>query len=183
MRNMAIQIIDKQKHIFRIDNNEYQFVKCGANVIVRDVIVSKTPEMDKSEIYIGIDTGTNTGVAVYVRREKRLAWVETMPIHKAMDFIRGLNSEFDKIFVRFEDARKRKWFGNAGRSQLQGAGSIKRDCSIWEAFLKDERIPFEAVAPKNNKTKMKEAEFKRLTGWTKRTSSHARDAAWLVYGF
>ena len=37
-----------------------------------------------------------------------------------------------EIKLRIEDARLRKWYGNAGREELQGAGSVNRDASIWE---------------------------------------------------
>lgn len=136
------------------------------------------------EIVIGIDSGVNTGLAVWDAAEKALIDVKTVKIHKAMEIVlttHELNP--DKVFVRVEDARKRKWFGKAGREQLQGAGSIKRDAAIWEDFLTDHKIPFEMVAPKNNKTKVNADHFKRLTGWKERTNEHARDAAFLCFGF
>lgn len=86
------------------------------------------------------------------------------------------------IFVRFEDARKRKWFGAKGVEALQGAGSVKRDATVWQDFLQDLCIPYEAVAPKNNKTKITADYFRKVTGWEGRTSEHARDAAMLVFG-
>ena len=43
-------------------------------------------------------------------------------------------------------------------------------------------IDFEAVPPKNNKTKMTAEAFERMTGWKGRTNEHGRDAAMLVYG-
>lgn len=88
-----------------------------------------------------------------------------------------------KILVRFEDARLRTWFGKEkGPAQLQGAGSIKRDCQRWEEFLTYHAIPFEEIAPKNNRTKISAEEFKRLTGWQEKTNEHGRDAAMLVFG-
>jgi hypothetical protein len=94
----------------------------------------------------------------------------------------GTSTFKEKIFVRFEDARLRKWFGNAGREKLQGAGSIKRDCVIWNDFLTRKQIPFEAVAPKNNKTKLSSKAFKEITKYEGKTSEHSRDAAMLVFG-
>ena len=85
------------------------------------------------------------------------------------------------MFVRIEDARQRRWLGNKGREALQGAGSIKRDATIWEDFLTDKKIPFEMVAPSRNSTKLSAEVFKRLTGWQGRTSEHSRDAAMLVF--
>jgi hypothetical protein len=71
---------------------------------------------------------------------------------------------------------------NHGREALQGAGSVKRDCNIWEEFLTEKRIPFEAVAPKHNVTKLRADAFRNITRWEGRTNEHERDAAMLVYG-
>lgn len=135
-------------------------------------------------IYIGIDPGTHTGIAVWSHEQRKFVSVETKTICEAMEDILSLGDQYgiDNILVKFEDARLRKWFGTAGREQLQGAGSIKRDCQIWQEFLSSKSIPFAAVAPKANRTKMRAEAFKKYTGWTSRTSEHARDAAMLVFG-
>lgn len=132
---------------------------------------------------IGIDTGTHTGVAIYETFSKRIERLETLPIHKAMALVlaTALDNPND-THVYFEDARLRKWFGRSGREQLQGAGSVKRDCAIWEDYLTDYKIPFTTIAPKNNATKLSADYFAKVTGWTARSSEHARDAAMLVFG-
>ncbi len=137
-----------------------------------------------TDIYIGIDPGTHTGIAVWSHKEQRFFMLGTKTMYEATEDIINLVNKHgrDNIFVRFEDARKRNWFGKAGREQLQGAGSIKRDCSLWEEFLTAKNIPFATVAPKANSTKMKPEAFAKYTGWTKRTSEHVRDAAMLVFG-
>ena len=134
-----------------------------------------------TEIAIGIDPGTNTGFAVWNITEQRFDEIKCLKIHKAIEEI-AFMADLCKLHVTFEDARKRKWFGNAGREQLQGAGSIKRDCSIWEDFLTDAKIPFMMVAPMNIKTKLKADAFKRITGWQGQTNEHSRDAAMMVFG-
>ena len=136
-------------------------------------------------IYIGIDPGVSTGYAVYDSHLRKLLEMQTWKIHEAMDAVRrhvtGI-AGYIPIKVRFEDARQRTWFGQAGREQLQGAGSIKRDCLIWEDFLDDLRVDFLAVKPQKGMTKWSPTQLTRLTGWTGRTSEHARDAALLVWG-
>lgn len=129
---------------------------------------------------IGLDTGTHTGFAVWDKDKKVLTELSTLKIHRAMERVREL-SVSDEIVVYFEDARLRTWFGNAGREALQGAGSVKRDCSIWEDFLTDLGVEFHPVAPKNNATKLNTTFFEKITGWKGRTSEHARDAAMLVF--
>ncbi len=95
---------------------------------------------------IGIDPGVITGVGIWGVNEKELIQVKSMMLHQA---IVKVKSWAQMSFIRIEDARLRKWFGEAGKEQLQGAGSIKRDCKIWEDFLTDNNIPFELVPPKS----------------------------------
>jgi len=131
--------------------------------------------------FIGIDVGTHTGVAVWDKYEKRFVEVVTTTILKAMEIVKKYEKS-DIVQVRLEDARKRKWFGDSGRERLQGAGSVKRDCVIWEEFLNDRKIPYMLIAPKNNSTKLSAESFKKITGYSGRTNEHTRDAAMLVFG-
>ncbi len=144
-------------------------------------------------IYIGIDTGTNTGIAIWDNRKQSLLYLKSVMIHQAMDEVKRwketalMNGE--RLIVRVEDPRQRTWFGTEKisreeeRKRLQGVGSVKRDASIWEDYLSDLGVEFEMVAPKNNMTKMKHAYFKSISGWKGRTNDHMRDAAMLVMGF
>ena len=133
------------------------------------------------ELFVGLDAGTHTGVAVWDKTNERLITVETMTITQAMLYVRGL-AEANEVVVVLEDARKRTWFGHSGREKLQGAGSVKRDCSIWETFCEEQGIEICKVAPKNNHTKLTSEQFRRRTGWEGRSSEHSRDAAMLVFG-
>lgn len=135
--------------------------------------------------WIGIDPGTHTGFAVWDGR--RFVEVAALPLHAALQRVHEyLGYEAAAVCVVFEDARLRKWYGTTtarqDRSRLQGAGSVKRDSAVWEEALRDWRIPFKAVAPKDNATKMDADTFRRITGWTGRTNEHGRDAAMLVFG-
>lgn len=133
---------------------------------------------------IGIDTGKHTGFAVWDTEKRQLDFVDTIPIHEAL--LRIWSQRHANVEVYFEDARQRKWYGTRtakeDRNKLQGAGSVKRDSTIWEDALNDWGIPFHAVAPKHNTTKMTAEFFRALTGWKGRTSEHSRDAAMLVFG-
>lgn len=136
----------------------------------------------KYNVYIGIDPGVTTGIGIWYPADKEFKVVDSDRFAVVLRLVLAFDKKRD-FFVRIEDARLRKWFGNAGAEQLQGAGSIKRDCGLWQEFLELENIPHEFVAPKNNKTKYTAQAFKRLTGWPERTNEHARDAAMLVFGF
>ena len=141
--------------------------------------------MKRYKVYAGIDPGTNTGLALWHSDKLVFLTCTTVPIHRALEMV-GKWAELYKdegLFVIFEDARQRKWYGKGDtRAKLQGAGSVKRDCSIWEEFVTAKGIPFRAVPPVKGCTKMDAERFKRLTGWEWRTSNHARDAAMLVFG-
>lgn len=139
----------------------------------------------QAKLVIGIDCGVQTGFAVWNRELKILTYIVTIKIHEAMQKIGGYHSANPgNVFVRVEDARKRKWFDKKkiGPEQLQGAGSIKRDSVIWEDYLTDLGVEFEMVAPKDNATKLDAKRFKMATGWDYGvTSVHGRDAAMLVF--
>lgn len=143
-------------------------------------------------IYIGIDTGVNTGIAIWDTHKQSFELVTSMPIHRAMDEVKKWKEvaaeKKTDIKVRVEDPRVRKWYGNyidreEERRKLQGVGSVKRDAGIWEAFLDDLDVYYEMVPPKNIKTKLSSSQFFNLTGWKKRTNEHSRDAAMLVFGY
>lgn len=140
-------------------------------------------------IHIGIDPGVSTGYAAWDATERKLASVRTLKIHEAMESVMQLRAAGLLHSVTFEDARLRTWFGKMDREQAkygaavrEGAGSVKRDCSIWADFLGAHGIPYRAIKPQVGATKWKADHFARVTGWTGRTSEHARDAALLVFG-
>lgn len=135
-----------------------------------------------SKYDIGIDPGKHTGLTVYDPSNKNIISIDTMLIHSAIEFVYRLHNENMVRMVYLEDARKRGHGGPKGDPKRQGAGSIKRDCTIWEDFLKDNDIKFTLVAPQSNTTKLDAKRFMSLTGWQQRTNEHGRDSAMLVWG-
>lgn len=133
--------------------------------------------------FIGIDTGVQTGLCIWDRRNKKILKLETTMIHRAMDSVISLQkTSFGKVMVRVEDARMATFKRDDDKHKTKGAGSVMRDAKVWEDFLTDMEIPFELVRPNNKMTKMNAETFRQRTGWKEKTSSHARDACWLVYG-
>lgn len=134
--------------------------------------------------YIGIDTGVHTGFAVWHPDSKYLAEVTTLTITQAMERVKMIADIRGKESLRIliEDARQRKWFGNAGREKLQGAGSVKRDAGIWQGWCEEQGLEYRMIAPKANRTKLTAAQFRTITGWQGKTSEHGRDAAMMIYG-
>lgn len=137
----------------------------------------------KYDYIIGVDPGTRTGLAIWLPDVQRFKSVETTYIFDALSKVDELFRVNPNILIRIENPNLRKWYGNSGREVLQGAGSVKRDFKIWCEFMESLGIPYEGVAPKNLKTKVKAEYFKKLTGWEGRTSSHARDAAMMVFKY
>lgn len=135
------------------------------------------------KIDIGIDPGTHTGMAVV--EDGILTMVKTLGITQAMKWIRIMReNRYDHITLHIENPNLRKFFGKTGREKLQGAGSIKRDYSIWEEFAKEEGITLVPVPPASIGSQFdNEAVFKAATGWTARTSKHGRDAVKIVIKF
>lgn len=140
-------------------------------------------------IHIGIDPGAHTGFAVWSSTTREFVEIETLRIDAAI--LRVLHYKelvgVSKISVVFEDARQRKFFEKERnlseyRGKLMGAGAVKRDCKIWEDFLKAHGIKFWAKPPQKGATKWEQDQFKAVIGWKGRTSEHARDAALLVWG-
>jgi len=133
-------------------------------------------------IIVGIDPGVNTGYAELSTAFGKLVAVESLLIHQAMDRVRRLHLELGLRMVVYEDARLRRWYGAKGAEALQGAGSIKRDSTIWADFLTDLGCPTLAIKPQAGATKWDAATFARITGWTHRTNEHGRDAGCLIWG-
>lgn len=135
-------------------------------------------------IWIGVDPGVNTGLAVWDGH--RFTEVVTASIVGAMEIVRQY-ADAQPVTLVVEDARKRKYLprerSNAEyRGKLMGAGSVKRDCAIWEEFAAYYGIPIEMPAPRPGLTKWDAAYWEKVTGYKGRASEHARDAALLVFG-
>src|SRR5690606_10499143 len=131
---------------------------------------------------IGIDTGVNTGIAVW--RDGELQCVESMTITKAM---RKILTRYPHKYTRLYIEDARKWIGFNGKTKatdarVQGARSVKRDGKIWEDWCKEHDYEVVFVKPMGKGLKKSAEEFKRITKWEGKTNEHSRDAAMIVYG-
>ena len=153
-----------------------------------------------SVLIAGIDPGVNTRVAIWDRRKRMFVVVHT---YDKSDYgIIAALGELSKWVasgrleeIHVEDARLRTWFEEPKNSKerikkLQGAGSVKRDCAIWQQFCAYKNIVYKAVHPKevyarfplpSGMNKWNAEYFMKMTGWPGRTSVHSRDAAALVW--
>lgn len=136
-------------------------------------------------ILAGIDPGVTTGCATWDTQARALRAVDSRTILQAIEWIRLIMVIPEvQILVVWEDCRKHRVFGAGQRNSgaLQGVGSVKRDCGIWEEFLTDNRIPNISRRPRSTRTKLKADQFKAATGWEGKSNNHGRDAAMLVAG-
>ncbi len=131
------------------------------------------------DLFIGIDAGVNTGMALWDATNKEFASISSTMIHRAMDTVLTLHEQGKIAGVIVEDARFVRFKTNPLKAQ--GAGSIKRDAKVWEDFLKDHGIPHKMIRPNKSTTKFKAEKFLRWTRCTLKTNEHGRDAAMLVF--
>jgi len=96
---------------------------------------AKTPIKKLYPVMIGIDPGTHTGLAI--KYDGNIQVIKTMSIIEAIETVNEWCQYHGKhnVLIRIEDARQRQFFGNSGPEKWKGAGSIRRDCAIWEVFL------------------------------------------------
>ncbi len=139
-------------------------------------------------LYIGIDPGTTTGLALWPKKDFGSLKLMSGPLIEIYQkilrhpFWVGHVHESKEILIRIEDARLRKWYGKQSSAKLQGAGSIKRDCAIWEEICNHHGWNYEMVHPIKGGTKWPAKIFNNITGYRGRSNEHERDAAMLVYG-
>jgi hypothetical protein len=135
------------------------------------------------KIYVGIDPGVHTGLAIWNKGEKKLE-LKTVKLHQAFDLVRQHKASIHTLVI--ENPNLWNYFTDhkTARARLQGAGSVKRDFKAWQDFLADEQIPFCAVRPdkKRNALATNKDHFTRITGYTGKSSEHARVAAMLIVG-
>lgn len=138
----------------------------------------------RQTIYIGIDPGTTTGVAVIVNGQYED--IVQCNIIKAMEKVKYWcqSPESYDICIHIENPSYRKYFGQTSRERLQGAGSIKRDYKIWSEFAEHHKLRLFPVSPASiGSTFDNEAVFKAATGYKKKCGIHARDAAKIIFKF
>lgn len=143
--------------------------------------------MKNYKIKIGIDPGTNTGFAAWSVDEKEFILLKTLDIYSALKETDKIIEMFgkDSILIRCENPNTWKPFKNVTIEQSnmykQGAGSVKRDFAIWKDYAELKGVDFQGTKLQGNIKKATSAFFKQCTGYSKQTSQHSRDAAFLVF--
>jgi len=141
-----------------------------------------------SRVLIGIDPGKETGIAIM--RDGDLLVLETCSFFDVLSFLEGWGLEpKTDVQVYIEDPNLNKPVfdrGQRGRIALniaQKVGANKRDAELLIEYCNRIGIPVFPVRPQSGPfTKMTAEFFKKQTGWTGRTSQHARDAYSMIIG-
>ena len=137
-----------------------------------------------SSIIIGIDPGTNTGVAIY--RDGALFDLLTIEPFQLAETIADLSP----ARVVFEDSRLQSHTWRRGIHNTPAQLKIARDvgqidawCRLIVATCERLGIPAHGISPKNKGAKLDAEQFKALTGWSGRSNQHERDGAALAWQF
>ena len=142
----------------------------------------------KPSVVIGIDPGTNTGITVYDCEKKEYIICETMLITNAVMIVEKIISTRSPVLITVEDARAI----SGDPSKKLGAGSIRRDCSIWEDYLNEKSsiasngVFYRFVKPlKNPYLKMEPTKWLAFSKYKGKRlpSEHARDSATYIFKY
>ena len=127
---------------------------------------------------IGIDPGKHTGIAIF--ENGSLTKLYESDFWGCID---AINEKECFVIVELSTT-KHVWHNKAtskGAIQRTGVnvGSCLREAELIVEYLIKNNINYQTQRPKG---KVNSDMFKKITGWTKRTNQHTRDAALLVYG-
>lgn len=139
-------------------------------------------------IYIGIDPDTQkSGVCIWNEKTKSIDYLACLNFFDLFDLLRHQNPNYLKIVIEAGWLNKSNWHGKASGSSALNTKIGERTGANFEVGKKIvemcEYLKLNATLVKPIKTKKKADEFKRLTGYQKRTNQEMRDACMLVYGF
>jgi hypothetical protein len=132
----------------------------------------------------GLDPGVEFGIAVYI--DGRLTELRTGDISEAT------HSHLDADLLVYEDARQQSTVFLGGSSKLsvaqklkiaQDVGGIKMQCAFIEFFRLRANMPLIGVSPRNKGKKLNAEQFKAITGWSKPSNQHTRDAAIVAWPY
>ncbi len=134
-------------------------------------------------LIIGIDPGSNTGVAVYDEgRLVRLMTVEPMHIGA---ILAGHSPER----VIFEDSRLQTHTWTQAKTRAaalkmaRNVGEVDAWCRLIVAECEKLGIPAHGISPKRKGAKLDAAQFEAATGWTGSSNEHTRDAAMVAFPY
>jgi len=136
---------------------------------------------------IGVDPGNNTGVCLYRRSDNQFE-IHTVPPWNFIDLVSPWIDDkgSESFHCIMEDPRQNPpvFNRNVKRAVLhkiaQNVGSNKRDTDWLEYYINELSVSLTLIKPTDSKWTSKT--LKAITGYSKQTNEHTRDAIRLVYG-
>ena len=142
--------------------------------------------------FIGIDPGRKTGLAVWDAKLSTFELLDTLDFWQTVDLVTTAYPPLSTVLVIEDPGMNKPTFGH-GEAARRKREKISRNvgwnqCEAALLIEGFERLGYEVrrVRPqgkKGEKRKWNAAKFRAITGYTKRTSEHSRDAGMLVYNF
>ncbi len=137
--------------------------------------------------WIGIDGGTHVGICVWDAQEKRIVLITTTDRPSAVEVIAGYHKNGTLAGVVIEDPDQNKPVfrrpGVPDRLHAQIAQNVGMVKALTRALIEDVRhLGIEPVLVRPHGPKWTPAGLRTYSGYSGRTSQHARDAAKLVVG-
>lgn len=139
--------------------------------------------MSGMSIIMGIDPGSNTGIAIY--QAGRLMELQTIEPHQLPEVIETVGPGR----VIYEDSRLqscvwKRGVSNAAQLKIaRDVGQIDAWCRLIVSTCERLGIPAHGISPKQKGEKLDAEQFEALTGWSGRSNQHARDAACVAWQF
>lgn len=153
------------------------------------------------KLYLGIDPGRQTGIAVYDPKEKKILSLHLLDFWSTIDFIENFESmikgkeemlfasdDFElELEVVIEDPNlnaptflHKKMGVQVALSKAQDVGRNKEQAFLLMDYMTRKKINFKTSKPTQSKWDAKQ--MAQIARWTGPSNEHNRDAARLVFG-
>lgn len=130
------------------------------------------------EFSIGIDPGKSTGFAVWSSSENRFLVIETVTSGHALKKIRMYPSNESIVTVEVPQTKANFHGGEGSHIQSVNIGMVIGQARLIVDYLKSEGYTVIEMHPQG---KLGKDGFRLMTGYSGRTSQHARDAGVMAY--
>ena len=134
-------------------------------------------------LIFGIDPGSSTGVATFIGGKLvHLDTIEPQEIAARIELSRPSR-------VILEDSRLQSYVWTTSTSKPAAAkmarnlGEIDAWCKLIVAVCERLDIPSHGISPLGKGQKMSADQFERITGWSKQSNQHERDAAMVAWPY
>lgn len=134
-------------------------------------------------LILGIDPGSNTGLATYIGGKLvHLDTIAPVEIAARIELARPAR-------VVFEDSRLLSYTWTQVKSRpaalkmARNVGEVDAWCKLIVAVCDQFAIPAHGISPKGKGAKVNAERFEQVTGWTGASNEHTRDAAMVAWPY